>query len=104
MKQIVFDSWLEAAWSEVLELGTIILDSRHFSGGHDGHHGVLPRELVVEVAHIEDVLREGGAHGRLDAAVENLFVVQLCEPGVREDFLEAAARAEAVRGVFLEQL
>ena len=80
------------------------MDGRHFSGGHDGHHGVLPRKLVVEVANIEDVLREGGPHGRLDAAVENLFVVQLCEPRVREHFLEAAARAEAVCRVFLEQL
>ena len=31
-------------------------------------------------------------------------MVELGEPGVSEDFLEAAARPESVGGVFLEQL
>lgn len=90
--------------SKVLELARIILDGGHFSGGHDRDQGVLGGEGGVEVAHVEDVRRERGPHGRLDAPVQNLLVVQLCEPRVRKHFLEAAARPEPIRGVFLEQL
>ena len=85
-------------------MGAILLVGHRFLSGHDGHQGGLPRELLVEVAHVEDVLGECGPYGCLDAAVEDLLVVELGEPGVSEDFLEAAARPESVGGVFLEQL
>lgn len=90
--------------SEVLELARIILDGGHFSGGHDRHQRVLRGEGLVEIAHVEDVLRERGPHGRLDAPVQDLLVVQLCEPRVRKHFLEAAARPQPIRRVFLQQL
>ena len=104
MLNVVLGKLGSAKRSEVLELGAIIVDGGHFAGGDNGDHGVLGRESRVEVAHVEHVLGERGPYGRLDAAVEDLLVVEFGEPGVGEDFLEAAARPESVGGVFLEQL
>ena len=90
--------------SEVLELGAIIVDGGHFAGGDHRDHRVLRRESRVEVAHVEHVLRQRRPYWRLDPPVQDLLVVELREPGVGQDLLEAAAGSESVGGVFLEQL
>ena len=77
--------------SEVLELGAIIVDGGHFTGGNDGDHGILSRECRVKVAHVEHILRERGTYGRLDSSVQDFLVVEFGEPRVCKHFFETTA-------------
>ena len=89
---------------KVLEVLRELLHHFELRVRHDGVDRVLVRELRVEVGHVELVLRDVGHEGRLELAVLELLEVDVLEPLVLLDLLDAVHGAEARCRVLVEQL
>ena len=90
--------------SEVFELLLLLVHLRHLFLRYNGDDRLLAGKCGIEVLDVKHVLGELWLHGGLNLLLKDFVFVEAVEPGVSEHFFEAGLGAQALGGVFLEEL
>lgn len=90
--------------SEVVELTLVVLNRTLGCCLNHGNLSGFLRKRTVELADIENIARELRTNGSLNTLRQDLLVIELGKPWMRQHFRKATFSSKSIRGVLIKEL